>query len=293
MRLIVVTILISIFFISCKTDKANFLHRIDTTITINQNFHYGYKSELPLPDKFMFNNSSNIVVNPFFNSFEIVGVDTGWGYVNFWVGKDTLYAVKVKVNRTLLYDSMAKRLSHPDTVISHSDTFVHTESVLNAYSAFALINKPLPPFRLPKMEGGYVSNLDFKGIVSMINFRDSHTGIDLEKENTLSELQNKYKGKFAFYSFFADTAYVKNGQQYYASANNDSNDEKKYSHYNIDYPVAINAHSIINDFDFTTYPQTFIIDRSGVVRYILEGYNVDDKFRNCIQHKVEFLMHHE
>lgn len=277
----------------CKPTKPDIAHRIDTTITVNQNFYYGYKSELPLPEKFSFNNSDNIVVNPFFNSFEIVGVDTGWGYVNFFNGNDTIYAMKVKVNRTMLYDSTTSRYCNRDTLLTGRDTVIHTKSILNAYHTFSLLNKPMPGFILKTIDGGSISNKDFQGHISMINFRDDNSDLDMEEQLSIKELQNRYKGTFIFYSFFSDSAFIKDNKQYYFSGYNNESQHFNYVNYEIDYPVAINSKNITSQFKFTVYPQTFIIDKSGVIRYILEGYNLDEKLKDMITDKIEFVMHHQ
>lgn len=260
---------------------------ISTYINIRQPLRF---DNFVLPDSFNYTHSNQIYVYPHKKGFDISVIDTGAAYVYFWYKRDTFFKAHIHIKSTPGYDSLTAAITRYDTAYIGSSA---TREILYEYS---LLNKKAPPFIVQKISGGTLSDTDLPGWISFINFWYYGCGAGMEELRDLKYIHKKYRNKVRFYSFFSDSAYVRNGKSYFyyrrpVERAGNTVFEDTFVTYKIKYPVVYNCKALETAFRFKGYPNSYLVDANGIIRAIYPGYSTDGKYRETLINGIAFLMH--
>jgi peroxiredoxin len=139
-------------------------------------------------------------------------------------------------------------------------------------STTSMIDHPAPAFSLKNLEGKTVSSSAFKGKIIVLDFWATWCGPCRMEIPSFIALQEKYqKQGFTFIGVSLD----ENGPAVVA-------DFVKKNRMN--YPQLMGTYDVITKYgSFEAIPTTFVIDRKGIVRKVLQGYHPQSVFESEIQ----------
>ncbi|MDA3844436.1 MAG: TlpA disulfide reductase family protein [Candidatus Kapabacteria bacterium] len=129
------------------------------------------------------------------------------------------------------------------------------------------INSTAPDFKAVDINGKEISLKDFKGKVIILDFWASWCGPCVKELPFLSELYNKYKDQGLEVVAVNIDKRSKNAKKFLKRIKFDPN-------FSI---ILDNEQKIPPKFNFETMPTTFIIDKTGLIRFIHEGFTEDIK----------------
>jgi thiol-disulfide isomerase/thioredoxin len=139
-------------------------------------------------------------------------------------------------------------------------------------STTSLIGRPAPAFTLQNLEGTMISSSVYKGKVVVLDFWATWCGPCRMEIPSFIALQKKYqKQGFTFIGVSLD----ENGPAIVADF------VKKNG---MNYPQLMGTYDVIARYgSFEAIPTTFVIDRKGVIRKVLQGYHPQSVFESEIQ----------
>jgi thiol-disulfide isomerase/thioredoxin len=139
-------------------------------------------------------------------------------------------------------------------------------------STTSLIGRPAPAFTLQNLEGKIISSSVYKGKVVVLDFWATWCGPCRMEIPSFITLQKKYEKKgFTFIGVSVD----ENGPAIVADF------AKKNG---MNYPQLMASYEVITRYgSFEAIPTTFVIDRKGVIRKVLQGYHPQSVFESEIQ----------
>lgn len=285
-------LLLVLSFSYCTPSDSNAIgQKADTTISTYINIRQPLRFDnFVLPDSFNYTHSNQVYIYPHEKGFDISVIDTGAAYVYFWYKRDTFFKARIHIKSTPEFDSLTAAITRYDTAYIRSDA---TREIMYEYS---LLNKKVPPFMVQKISGGTLSDTDLSGRISFINLWYYGCGAGMEELQDLTYIHRKYRSRVSFYSFFSDSAYVRNGKSYFyyrkpvESAGNIAFGDT-FVTYKIKYPVAYNCKALETAFRFRGYPHSYLVDAHGIIRAIYPGYSTDGKYRETLINGIAFLMH--
>ncbi len=119
---------------------------------------------------------------------------------------------------------------------------------------------PAPDFRLPAVNGKYLSLSDFRGKIVMVHFWATWCPPCVEELPTLAKLYGVLEGK----DFEMLAVSVDEGGAEAVTAFMHRN--------NLNLPVLLDSdHAVSSKYGTFKFPETYILDREGVVRYKIIG----------------------
>lgn len=253
-------------------------------VNIARDFLHGLKLPIQVPVKYQYFATDNIIVIPHKDSIEIRAINYGKGYLTFYTDEDTFKQYEINVLKSHLVDSAV-------SLLETNNSFIYRNYELSAWMEnYLLINKLVPKFKVPLIDGNILTQDTLSSKIYFINFWYygcppcmSELPKIIRVAKTLQE-DNQY----VFLSFFKDTAYQQENDAYFLAKQNHT--ESRFFKLNINpLTVAINTAYLEKVFIFHGYPTSFIVDKKGVVRYVFAGAppNIDE----LIVSYMEFLRH--
>lgn len=139
-------------------------------------------------------------------------------------------------------------------------------------STGSLIGQPAPAFALKNLDGKTVSSSEFKGKVIILNFWATWCPPCRVEIPSFILLQKKYEEKgFTFIGVSLDEDGPRIVKNFVKSAG-------------MNYPQLMASYEVVMNYgNFEAIPTTFVIDRKGIVRNVLQGYHTQSVFENEIQ----------
>jgi peroxiredoxin len=120
--------------------------------------------------------------------------------------------------------------------------------------------KPAPVFHLPSADGGVTQLADFHGKVVLVNFWATSCGGCVLEIPSFIALEQKYGGpSFTALGISADIPYegLKTNEEAWARV------RPFIKSHDLNYPIVMGNDATINAFGFSSYPATYLIDKSG------------------------------
>ncbi len=139
-------------------------------------------------------------------------------------------------------------------------------------STGSLIGQPAPEFVLNNLDGKAMSFSEFKGKVIILNFWATWCPPCRVEIPAFILLQKKYEKKgFTFIGVSLDENGPRIVKNFVKSAG-------------MNYPQLMASYEVVMNYgNFEAIPTTFVIDRKGIVRNVLQGYHTQSMFENEIQ----------
>jgi thiol-disulfide isomerase/thioredoxin len=131
------------------------------------------------------------------------------------------------------------------------------------------ISRPMPEIQGEWINGGPVTRADYEGKVVLVNFWGEWCGPCRKEQPALQRLSEEYEGRVQFIGvdFRDDQA-------------------KALEHireFGVTYPSVVDDGPLSYRFQLPYVPGTFLVDRSGEMRYLLLGAHEEDELRRYIE----------
>ncbi|MBC7848747.1 MAG: TlpA family protein disulfide reductase [Chitinophagaceae bacterium] len=163
------------------------------------------------------------------------------------------YSIKALTlnDATAAYDFAAQR---------YPDTYVVEKSEVNK-KLYALKDKPISSFQLEGFDGKNVSTASFNGKLTLLDFWEVWCGPCIESMPKVQELFKKYNGRgLDVYGIMSEDKQLESAKKIVA---------KKQ----ISFPMLIGTDAVKNTFNLNAVPLYVLIDRSGKIVFISEGFS--------------------
>ncbi|MCB9045091.1 MAG: TlpA family protein disulfide reductase [Chitinophagales bacterium] len=282
MRIIILFVFCLFCISSCSSTPTNELSKpIDTSITIPI---YTFQELDALGVlKLNFSATNNLMVQYQGDKLIILPTRSGEGRVTFTDKKtsDTLINIRVK---TPSDTNFQKKLKDYDPI----NRLAGEDIRLYYANEYKLLNHELPYFSIRNINGDTLTDTDIPGQITLINFWYYGCPACMMEIEDLNRIKKHFEDeRIVFYAFFKDSAYIEKGHNlYYVKLFENNKKIYKYlrSDYSFDQYINAESSGTTSSFGIKGYPQTFIIDTKGKVRYVFPGYgeNVGETIRNCI-----------
>ena len=143
----------------------------------------------------------------------------------------------------------------------------------------ALMDKPLPHFKLPRLTGGTLTNSKLKGKVAIIDFWASWCGPCKMASPIMQELHRKYKSK-GLIVLGANTSERKDGVP--VKSKEFAAEYVAEHHYT--YPMVYGSDDFKNACKVSGIPTILVVDKRGIVRLVQVGfaYNLQEILEKTI-----------
>lgn len=278
-------IYVILFSTSCNSHIANDEYtKVDTLIRLPIYTVATFKSVAV--NEHNFTTSKNLTVYISNDSIKILSTGYGDGYFKV-INKVTADTVLSILTTTVFDEQLERAIKKYDPV-----NRLHGEDIRTRYAfEYKLLNKAVPQFSIHSITNKLLTNDSLKGKITVINFWYYGCPPCMMEIKELNLLKKKYSDRndLAFYAFFKDSAYVKGNKYYYSAKVGTGKTENKFFSTNFNFTQFVNAEkdSVSKTFDVTGYPETFIIDKSGIIRYIYPAYY--EGIGSSIANSIEFL----
>jgi cytochrome c biogenesis protein CcmG/thiol:disulfide interchange protein DsbE len=128
----------------------------------------------------------------------------------------------------------------------------------------AQVNRPAPDFTLPALSGGEVRLSDYRGKIVLVNFWYTNCAPCREETPALAAVYKKLSDR----GFAVIGVNVRGNER--KGADGDEDIRKFTSANGVAYPIALDSDGQVDrDYRVYTLPTSFVIDKSGNVRYLL------------------------
>lgn len=140
----------------------------------------------------------------------------------------------------------------------------------NNYNGKTLKNKKAVDFTLTDINGKEISLSDFRGKIILLNFWATWSASSLKEMSYLKELAQNYKDKIQVIGI--------------AVVSKKSEIPKKVKSAGVTYPVLYGTKKTIADYGFfNAIPNTFIIDRNGIIAKELPGSHKFEELEKALK----------
>ena len=275
-------VLMPFLFMSCVQTKASptlEYKNIDTIIhyTMFESKFNIVPFKIPIKNidfKYALNN--NIKITQYNDSISIYPIDTGSAYLYLFDKVDTFAKVKIIIHTSPKYDTFSNWIKSNDT----HNIFSYPKSECEQFAMNTWVNKKLPKFHLQGLEKQYIYDTDIqsKGISLIILWRFG-CGASEALINDIPKIKKEMGDELTIYSFYRDSAYIKNNKPYISFRNPILTKdgfifEDAYEKLpKLFQPIAFNAKKIYDQFYIKGDPSYLIVDKKGVILNFDIGYS--------------------
>lgn len=131
------------------------------------------------------------------------------------------------------------------------------------------ISRPMPALEGEWLNGGPLSPSAYRGKVVVVNFWADWCGPCRKEQPALQRLSEEYQGRVQFVG---------------VNFNDDRAKAREYiREFNVTYPSVVDDGPLAHRFQMQYPPTTFLVDRTGVMRYQLLGAQEEPELRGYIE----------
>jgi thiol-disulfide isomerase/thioredoxin len=243
--------------------------RIDTSISTDP-FVRNYIDVGNL-DGLLFYSSSNLMLKKYGDSLQLLMLRPGNARLVFFnpQSHDTIININVVASTNRKYEQAQQK-------VDSKDLLVHNDSLANFIYSYELVNKPFPEIIVPTIKHEILQlPTVLHGKLSVLNtwyYGCPACMAEIPGLNRLQEIHDS--DKVQFIALFKDSAYEAKGKiwfynEYYSSRKGHVKDFTPFNGYN--FPHAFGIQRYEAPLNIYGYPKTFLLDKEGIVRLIIEG----------------------